>query len=85
MLFRSRLTGLIQRFERVNVGGEQWQAQVAMHFRLDREDMPLLQRTYRAEIPADGASIEATVRAFALAIDRCFSELRRDMADLAES
>ncbi len=78
-----RLTGLIQRFERVGMGEGRWKIHVAMQFRLDRESLPLLQKNYRAEVEAESASIQATVRAFAKAIDQCFGELRGDLAGLA--
>lgn len=88
-----RLTGLIERFERVRISGssdaagsERWKVYVALAFRLDRSNAePILQRSYRAEVPADSASIEATVRAFAQAIDQCFAQLRTDMAALGST
>lgn len=85
-----RLTGLIERFDRVRISGsegaERWQVYVALQFRLDgNDDQPLLSKSYRAEVPAEGASIQATVRAFARAIDECFAELRTDLAGLGEA
>jgi len=82
-----RITGLIERFERVRISGkgadERWQVYVALQFRMDRnDDRPLMQRSYRAEVPAESASIQATVRAFAKAIDQCFAQLRGDLVAL---
>ncbi len=80
-----RLTGLIERFERVRIGEDRWQVYVALQFRLDgNDDQHLLTRSYRAEVPAESASIQATVRAFARAIDQCFAELRGDLAGLGD-
>jgi len=81
-----RLTGVIDRFDRVRIGEDRWQVYVALQFRLDgNDDQPLLQRSYRAEVPAEGTSIQATVRAFAVAIDKCFAELRSDLAALGDA
>ncbi|MEO6064707.1 MAG: ABC-type transport auxiliary lipoprotein family protein [Lysobacterales bacterium] len=83
-----RITGLIERFERVrlNAGEERWQVYVALQFRLDSNDArPLLSKSYRAEVPAESASIQATVRAFARAIDQCFAEFRADLAALGDA
>lgn len=82
-----RLTGLVERFERVRIskseGAERWQIYVALQFRLDRnDDRPLLTQSYRAEVLAESASIEATVRAFARAIDECYAKLHADLAAL---
>ncbi len=78
-----RLTGLIERFERVRIGEDRWKIYVGLQFRLDRDyEQPLLQRGYRAEVDAEGAGIQATVRAFGTAIDECFASLRTDLAAL---
>lgn len=78
-----RLTGLINRFERVRVGEDRWKIHVGMQFRLDRDyERPLLLRDYRAEVDAEGTSIQATVRAFGKAIDECFASLRTDLTAL---
>lgn len=84
-----RITGLIERFERVKISGtaadERWQVYVALQFRIDRNDhRPLLERNYRAEVPTQGASIQATVRAFAKAIDDCFAQFRGDLVALGK-
>ena len=85
-----RITGLIERFERVRISGkgdaERWQVYVALQFRLDRnDDRPLLEKSYRAEVPTESASIQATVRAFAKAIDQCFAQFRGDLAALGDA
>lgn len=81
-----RLTGLIERFERVRIGEDRWQIYVSLQFRLDGNDeQPLLQKSYRAEVPAEGPSIQATVRAFAKAIDECFTQLRADLSALGQA
>ncbi len=81
-----RVTGLIERFERVRIGEDRWQIYVSLQFRLDgNDDQPLMQKSYRAEVPAEGPSIQATVRAFAKAIDQCFAQLRADLAALGQA
>ncbi len=85
-----RITGLIERFERVKISGkdaeERWQVYVALQFRIDRnDDRPLLEKHYRAEVPTQSASIQATVRAFAKAIDECFAQFRADLVALGKS
>jgi len=83
-----RITGLIERFERVrvNAGEERWQIYVALQFRIDNKSAePVLSKSYRAEVPAESASIQATVRAFARAIDQCFAQFRADLAALGDA
>lgn len=76
-----RVSGVLESFERVR-NGEGWDIKVAMEMRVDSGDSPLprLLKNYTATVPADSATIEAAVRAFALAIDQVFGEFTRDLA-----
>ena len=78
-----RISGLIERFERVQVEPEQWSAAVRLELRVDRgeQTLPLLLESYEVVEPTDGPSIQATIRAFGRAVDtingRFVEDLRR--------
>lgn len=76
-----RVGGLIERFERVK-SAEGWDAVVRLELRVDRAEgeLPVLLKTYEATRPADGESIQATIRAFAAAIDDAFAQFVADFA-----
>jgi ABC-type uncharacterized transport system auxiliary subunit len=76
-----RVLGVIERFERVDTGAG-WEAQVAVEMRADVGDQPLpaLLERYEASAMADSDSIQATVRAFAAALDQVFAEFTADLA-----
>ena len=77
-----RVHGRIVRFERVPRDGG-FTAVVVLEMRVDQDQgEPLLERAYRAEMPAADASITATVDAFGRAIDRDFAAFYADLAAL---
>lgn len=83
-----RVSGLVERFERVKEN-EAWSAVVRVELRADHGDqgLPVLLEAYEVVEPADGESIQATVRAFARATDevntRFVADLRRIASDPA--
>ncbi len=75
-----RISGRILRFERVKQG-DAWLAGVRLELRVEHgaQHAPLLLSEYADEVPAETESIQATVRAFATAIDQCFSAFWTDL------
>ena len=78
-----RVSGRVQRFERVRIDGE-WIARVRLEIRVERsmQEAPLLLEEYGADVPAESASIQATIRAFAEALDQSFAALHGDLAQI---
>jgi len=77
-----RVHGRIVRYERVPRDGG-FVAVVVLEIRVDQDQgEPLIERIYNAEVPADDASITATVTAFGAAIDKDFAEFYADLAAL---
>lgn len=78
-----RLSGRVQRFERVKVD-QRWVARVRLELRVERnaQDAPLLLNDYGADVPADGDTIQATIRAFARALDQSFDAFSGDLAQI---
>ncbi|MCE7949776.1 MAG: hypothetical protein DYH18_01545 [Xanthomonadales bacterium PRO7] len=77
-----RVHGRIVRFERVPSDGG-FIVAVALEIRVDQDQgEPLIERTYSAQVPADGMSIAATVVAFGAAIDKDFAAFHADLAGL---
>ena len=78
-----RISGRVQRFERVRIDG-QWIARVRLEIRVERsvQESPLLLEEYGADVPAESESIQATVRAFAEALDQSFAALNGDLAQI---
>jgi len=76
-----RVSGVLESFERVR-NGEGWDVSVAIEMRVDRGDAPLPQllKSYNATVPAESATIQAAVRAFAIAVDQVFGEFALDLA-----
>ena len=76
-----RVSAVLESFERVR-NGETWDVSVALEMRVDRSDAPLPQllKTYSATVPAESATIQAAVRAFAVAVDQVFGEFAHDLA-----
>jgi uncharacterized lipoprotein YmbA len=66
-----RITGLVERFERVRTDAG-WAAAVRLELRADTGDtqLPAVLGTYEAVVVADGETMQATVRAFATATDQ---------------
>jgi len=78
-----RVSGVIDRFERQQTDSG-WIAAVRLEMRVDvgTNELPILLRSYESLQPADNDSIQATVRAFAAAVDDVFA---RFVADFAKS
>lgn len=78
-----RISGRVQRFERVRIDGE-WVARVRLEIRIERsvQDPPLLLNEYGADVRAETASIQSTIRAFAEALDQSFAALDGDLAQI---
>jgi cholesterol transport system auxiliary component len=77
-----RIIGLIERFERVETGDDQWEAHVRIEMRVDSDDpgrLPRVLKSYSAVEPAESQTMQATVRAFARAVDRVFDEFVADL------
>jgi uncharacterized lipoprotein YmbA len=77
-----RVRGNIVRYERVpDTGG--FKVIVALGVRVDQgQGEPLIERTYRAEVTAAGAGMDATVAAFAAAVDQTLARFYADLAAL---
>lgn len=74
-----RVQGRIERFERVPAG-EGWIASVALGLRVDAGgERPLLVRRYREDVPASGATVADSVRAFGEALDRIHASFIADL------
>lgn len=80
-----RVSGLIERFERVKREDESWVAAVRLEMRVDRGDqaLPLLLESYEVEEPAESDTMQATVRAFARAVDEVNTRFVADLRALA--
>jgi uncharacterized lipoprotein YmbA len=76
-----RITGLVERFERVRTDAG-WAAAVRLELRADAGDaqLPVVIGTYEAEVDADGETMQATVRAFAAATDEVFARFIDELA-----
>ena len=69
-----RIGGTIERFERVKTDSG-WMVRVRLEIRVERDNVsaPLLLNQYGADVPAENDTIQASVRAFAKAIDQSYS------------
>jgi ABC-type uncharacterized transport system auxiliary subunit len=75
-----RISGIILRFDRAPDGAGGYTATVALKLRADDEQgLPMLDDYYRAEIPAGGNDMKATVDAYGVALDRVFAEFYDDL------
>jgi cholesterol transport system auxiliary component len=76
-----RVSGLIDRFERQKTATG-WVAAVQLEMRVDvgTNELPVLLKSYESLQPADNESIQATIRAFAAAIDDVFARFVEDFA-----
>ncbi len=79
-----RVSGLVERFERVKDDSGVWSAVVRLELRVDRGEqaLPLLLEAYEIAEPAEGESIQATVRAFARAVDEINNRFVADLREL---
>jgi cholesterol transport system auxiliary component len=74
-----RVSGLVDRFERQKTDTG-WVAAVQVEMRVDvgSNELPVLLKTYQSLQPAENESIQATVRAFAAAVDDVFARFVED-------
>jgi uncharacterized lipoprotein YmbA len=78
-----RIRGRIVRYERVERADKQYDVQVAFEMRVEQDSgEPLIEQTYSAQASASDATMAATVRAFALAVDEAFGKFYADFARL---
>ena len=80
-----RVSGLIERFERIKREDETWAVAVRLEMRVDRGDqgLPLLLESYEVEEPAETDTMQATVRAFARAVDEVNTRFVADLRELS--
>lgn len=77
-----RIHGSIVRYERIKRDSG-FVVNVALQMRVDQDQgEPLLERTYRAEVPAADVNMAATVTAFGTALDQAFAAFYADLAAL---
>lgn len=77
-----RIHGGIARYERIK-RDTGFVVTVALAMRVDQDQgEPLLERTYRAEVPAADANMGSTVDAFGAAVDQAFAAFYADLAAL---
>jgi len=77
-----RIHGSIVRYERIKRDSG-FVVNVALQMRVDQDQgEPLLERTYRAEVPAADVNMAATVTAFGMAHDQAFAAFYADLAAL---
>ena len=75
-----RISGVILRFDRIPIAAGGFNAVVALKLRADAPGgEPLLDEYYRAELPASGASVKATVDAYGAALDQIYAQFYADL------
>ncbi len=79
-----RISGVIDQFEREQFEPDRWRARVRVEMRVDiaENELPVLLKVYGADIEAEGATMQATVRAFAKATDQMLAEFTQDLIAL---
>jgi len=79
-----RVSGRIERFERVQ-RATGWVAVVQLQLRVESggNELPLLLREYRAEVPAAAASVRDSVTAMGDALDQVLADFLRDLQKAA--
>ena len=78
-----RIRGRIVRYERVERAEKAYDVQVAFDMRVEQDSgEPLIEQTYAAQATAADASMAATVRAFAAAVDEAFGKFYAELARL---
>lgn len=77
------INGYVNRFERINTGTT-WAAAIDIDLRVDSGDdqLPLLLKTYAAQVDADTDTMQGTVRAFTRALDQVLAEFTEDLSTL---
>lgn len=77
-----RIHGAIRRFERMKAG-EVYSAAVTVAMRVEQDEgEPIIEREYKAEVPAADTTISSTVAAFGTAVDQAFAAFYADLAAL---
>lgn len=77
-----RIHGTIRRFERVGDGAS-FKAVVAIEVRIEQDEgEPVIEQEYRAEEPAADGTLNSTVAAFGVAVDKVFAAFYRDLVAL---
>ncbi|MET0230435.1 MAG: ABC-type transport auxiliary lipoprotein family protein [Rhodanobacteraceae bacterium] len=77
-----RITGTILRFDRAPNGTGGYTATVALKLRADDDQgLPMLDDYYRAELPADGNDVKASVDAYGAALDKVFAQFYVDLCN----
>lgn len=78
----SRVSGVIERFERYRKPDDSWGVAVQVELRVDRglDDLPMLLKTYEAELDTENATIQAAVRAFGRGVSQIVDEFGVDLA-----
>jgi cholesterol transport system auxiliary component len=78
-----RIRGTIRRFERVADGNGGFKAVVAIDIRIEEDEgEPVLEQQFKAEQPAADGTLDATVAAFGLAVDKVFGAFYSDLVGL---
>jgi len=78
-----RIRGRILRYERVERGEKAYDVHVAFEMRVEQDSgEPLIEQTYEAQASAGDATMAATVRAFAAAVDEAFGKFYADLSRL---
>jgi len=77
-----RISGTILRFDRAPNASGGYTATVAIKLRADDDQgLPMLDDYYRAELPAEGNDVKATVDAYGAAFDKVFAEFYVDLCN----
>ena len=79
-----RVHGRILRYERVK-RDQGYEVAVTLEIRVEQDSgEPLIEQTYAAQVAAADASMEASVHAFATALDQAFAKFYGDLATLTK-
>jgi cholesterol transport system auxiliary component len=80
----AKLTGVIERLERVRVAPGTWQVAVKLRIRIDnhRGERPLLEKTYERSLDVASDTISASVERFGQAVDGIAEAVAHDLAAL---
>ncbi|MGA9335858.1 MAG: ABC-type transport auxiliary lipoprotein family protein [Rudaea sp.] len=80
-----RVHATIVRYERIKRDSG-YVVDVAFEIRVEQgSDEPLIEKTYAAQAPAADATIEASVRAFGVAVDQAFAKFYADLVGLTHA
>jgi cholesterol transport system auxiliary component len=80
----TKLTGIIERLERVRIAPGTWQIAVKLRIRIEshRGDKPLLERTYERSLDVADDTISASVERFGQALDGIAEAVAHDLLAL---